>query len=95
MDIRAVKILVLGGGQVGANVAENLAAIDQNDVTVVDIDEEVRRRAELERRTQRDSLTDLLNKTAFREKICAAMPVSRRPSFVGARRRRAKRAGRR
>ena len=36
----AVKILVLGGGQVGANVAENLAAIDQNDVTVVDIDEE-------------------------------------------------------
>jgi diguanylate cyclase (GGDEF)-like protein/PAS domain S-box-containing protein len=42
---------------------------------IVDIDEEVRRRAELERRTQRDNLTDLLNKTAFREKICAAMPV--------------------
>jgi|GEM_PF-831868 len=42
---------------------------------IVDIDEEVRRRAELERRTQRDNLTDLLNKTAFRDKICAAMPV--------------------
>lgn len=35
-----MRILVLGGGQVGANVAENLAAIDQNDVTVVDVDEE-------------------------------------------------------
>ncbi len=42
---------------------------------IVDIDEEVRRRAELERRTQRDNLTDLLNKTAFRDKISAAMPV--------------------
>lgn len=42
---------------------------------IVDIDEEVRRRAELERRTQRDNLTDLLNKTAFRDKICASMPV--------------------
>ncbi|SDF53545.1 transporter substrate-binding domain-containing diguanylate cyclase [Desulfovibrio legallii] len=42
---------------------------------IVDIDEEVRRRAELERRSQRDSLTDLYNKTAFREQVRACMPA--------------------
>ncbi|ATD82465.1 MULTISPECIES: sensor domain-containing diguanylate cyclase [Desulfovibrio] len=42
---------------------------------IVDIDEEVRRRAELERLSQRDSLTDLYNKVAFREKVMQNMPV--------------------
>lgn len=41
---------------------------------IVDIDEEVRRRAELERLSQRDSLTDLYNKVAFREKVSQNMP---------------------
>lgn len=34
-----VKILILGSGQVGANVAENLAMLPNNDVTVIDINE--------------------------------------------------------
>lgn len=42
---------------------------------IVDIDEEVRRRAELERLSQRDSLTDLYNKVAFREKVMQNIPV--------------------
>lgn len=43
---------------------------------IVDIDEEVRRRAELERLSQRDSLTDLYNKTAFRERVVQNLPVT-------------------
>jgi trk system potassium uptake protein TrkA len=35
--LRAVKIIILGAGQVGASLAENLAG-EQNDVTVVDTD---------------------------------------------------------
>ncbi len=35
-----MKILILGGGQVGSSVAENLAAIAKNDITVVDIYED-------------------------------------------------------
>ena len=42
---------------------------------IVDIDEEVRRRTELERLSQRDSLTDIYNKVAFREKIMQNLPV--------------------
>ncbi len=42
---------------------------------IVDIDEEVRRRTELERLSQRDSLTDIYNKVAFREKIMQYLPV--------------------
>jgi trk system potassium uptake protein TrkA len=34
-----VKIVILGAGQVGANVAENLAS-EQNDITVIDLDPE-------------------------------------------------------
>ncbi len=34
-----VKILILGSGQVGSTVAQNLAALPSNDVTIVDIDE--------------------------------------------------------
>ncbi|MCU9822355.1 NAD-binding protein, partial [Neisseria gonorrhoeae] len=34
-----MKILILGNGQVGSTVAQNLAAITNNDVTVIDIDE--------------------------------------------------------
>ena len=34
-----MKILILGNGQVGSTVAQNLAAIPNNDVTVIDIDE--------------------------------------------------------
>ncbi|MDD4700625.1 MAG: diguanylate cyclase [Desulfovibrio sp.] len=41
---------------------------------IVDIDEEVRRRAELERLSQRDSLTDLYNKVAFRERVAQNLP---------------------
>ncbi len=41
---------------------------------IVDIDEEVRRRAELERLSQRDSLTDLYNKVAFRERVVQNLP---------------------
>ncbi len=43
---------------------------------IVDIDEEVRRRAELERLSQRDSLTDLYNKTAFRERVVQNLPLT-------------------
>ncbi len=42
---------------------------------IVDIDESVRQRAQLERLSQRDSLTDLLNKTAFNEKVKSCLPV--------------------
>jgi len=34
-----VKILILGSGQVGSTVAQNLASVSSNDVTVIDIDE--------------------------------------------------------
>ena len=34
-----VKILILGSGQVGSTVAQNLAAMPGNDVTIIDIDE--------------------------------------------------------
>lgn len=34
-----VKILILGSGQVGSTVAQNLAMLPSNDVTIVDIDE--------------------------------------------------------
>lgn len=43
---------------------------------IVDIDEEVRRRTELERLSQRDSLTDLYNKTAFRERVIQNLPFT-------------------
>lgn len=55
--VNAVKILILGGGQIGANVAENLSSIDQNDVTIVDIDEEALNRM----RDKLDILTVLGN----------------------------------
>ncbi|WP_297671329.1 sensor domain-containing diguanylate cyclase [uncultured Desulfovibrio sp.] len=42
---------------------------------IVDIDESVRQRAQLERLSQRDSLTDLLNKTAFNEKVKSCLPA--------------------
>lgn len=42
---------------------------------IMDIDESVRQRAQLERLSQRDTLTDLLNKTAFTEKVNASMPA--------------------
>lgn len=35
-----MKILILGSGQVGSTVAQNLAVMPQNDVTVIDIDEQ-------------------------------------------------------
>lgn len=35
-----MKILILGSGQVGSTVAQNLAVMPNNDVTVIDIDEE-------------------------------------------------------
>jgi len=34
-----VKILILGSGQVGSTVAQNLASVPSNDVTIIDIDE--------------------------------------------------------
>ena len=34
-----VKILILGGGQVGSAIAEELAAMSGNDITIVDTDE--------------------------------------------------------
>ena len=34
-----MKILILGSGQVGSTVAQNLASVSSNDVTVIDIDE--------------------------------------------------------
>lgn len=34
-----MKILILGSGQVGSTVAQNLAAMPNNDVTIIDIDE--------------------------------------------------------
>ncbi|MCP2040425.1 trk system potassium uptake protein TrkA [Neisseria sp. HSC-16F19] len=34
-----MKILILGSGQVGSTVAQNLAVMPQNDVTVIDIDD--------------------------------------------------------
>lgn len=42
---------------------------------IMDIDESVRQRAQLERLSQRDSLTDLLNKTAFNEKVSSSLPA--------------------
>ena len=36
---QVVKILILGSGQVGSMVAQNLAAMPNNDVTIIDIDE--------------------------------------------------------
>lgn len=44
---------------------------------IVDIDDEVRKNTELERRSQRDSLTDLYNKQAFQEKVRRCLPVSK------------------
>ena len=44
---------------------------------IVDIDDEVRKKTELERRSQRDSLTDLYNKEAFQEKVRRCLPVSK------------------
>ncbi|MDO4998585.1 MAG: Trk system potassium transporter TrkA [Neisseria sp.] len=35
-----MKILILGSGQVGSTVAQNLAALPNNDVTIIDIDED-------------------------------------------------------
>ena len=34
-----MKILILGSGQVGSTVAQNLASVPSNDVTIIDIDE--------------------------------------------------------
>ena len=34
-----MKILILGSGQVGSTVAQNLASMPNNDVTIIDIDE--------------------------------------------------------
>ena len=34
-----MKILILGGGQVGSAIAEELAAMSGNDITIVDTDE--------------------------------------------------------
>ena len=34
-----VKIIILGSGQVGSTVAQNLAAMPNNDVTIIDTDE--------------------------------------------------------
>ena len=35
-----MKILILGSGQVGSTIARNLAAMPNNDVTIIDIDRE-------------------------------------------------------
>ena len=35
----SVKILILGSGQVGSTIAHNLAALSNNDVTIIDIDD--------------------------------------------------------
>ena len=39
-----MKIIILGSGQVGSTVAQNLAALPNNDVTVIDTDENALRR---------------------------------------------------
>ena len=40
IDLNTVKILILGSGQVGSTVAQNLALMPNNDVTIIDISEE-------------------------------------------------------
>ena len=39
-----MKILILGSGQVGSTIAQNFAAMPNNDVTIIDTDENALRR---------------------------------------------------